>query len=105
MKNSTLFKWITGGLEAFWGIPLIGGTLILSLAWTPLFFMLILHIVTLILSIRDNRKYHGSIMGIITSCLAWIPILGMILHIITGVLLLVDAYQTQKNDANVVEEI
>ncbi|SET33818.1 hypothetical protein SAMN05216389_10948 [Oceanobacillus limi] len=103
MGTSTIFKWITGGLEAFWGIPVLGGSLILGLAWTPLIFMLVLHIVTLIFSIQDKKKIHGSITGIVTSCLGWIPILGMIMHILTAILLLIDAFQSNKDNKPAVE--
>lgn len=65
---STILKWVSGGLEAFWGIPVLGGTIILSMAWTPLWFMLILHIITLIFSVLEKRSFHGSVLGIITSC-------------------------------------
>lgn len=106
MKTSTILKWITGGMEAFWGIPILGGAIILGLYWLPLFFMLIFHIVTLIFSLRDGTKLHGSILGIVTSCIAWIPILGMIMHILTAVFLLIDAgIQTKKNDSDVVKVI
>lgn len=103
MKVSTIFKWITGGLEAFLGIPILGATIILGLYWLPLAFMLVLHIVTLVFCITEKQKMHGSILGIVTSCLAWIPFLGMIMHIITGVLLMVDAYNTQKRNSEVFE--
>jgi hypothetical protein len=96
VKISTILKWISGGLEAFLGIPVIGGSIILSMAWTPLFVMGIVHIVTLIFSIRDNENKYGSILGIITSVIGWIPFVGMVMHIITGVLLLIDAYRAKK---------
>ncbi|MBM6619190.1 hypothetical protein [Bacillus suaedaesalsae] len=91
MKTSTILKWVSGGLEAFLGIPVIGGAVVLSLAWTPLFFMLILHIVTLVLCSKENEKKHGSILGIVTSAIGWIPVVGMIMHIVTAVVLMVDA--------------
>ncbi|MFC4403111.1 hypothetical protein [Gracilibacillus xinjiangensis] len=103
-RVSTLFKWITGGLEAFWGIPFVGGTIILGLAWTPLFVMLVLHIVTLVFSIQEKKNIHGSIIGIVTSCLGWIIFLGMIMHIISAIVLLIDAYKDQKETKEVVTE-
>lgn len=94
MNISTILKWISGGLEAFWGVPFIGGAIILAHAWTPLAFMLILHIITLIFSIIERKRFHGSVLGIITSSLGWIPVLGMMMHIITAVFLLIDAYRS-----------
>lgn len=92
---STILKWVSGGLEAFWGIPILGGAIILSMAWTPLWFMLILHIITLVFSVLEKRSFHGSVLGIITSCIGWIPILGMIMHMITALILLIDAFRAQ----------
>ncbi|WP_044895504.1 hypothetical protein [Bacillus alveayuensis] len=96
MAVSTVLKWISGGLEALLGVPILGGTLVIALAWTPLAVMLILHIVTLVFSIREGNKKHGSILGIVTSCIAWIPFVGMIMHIITAIILMIDAYHAQK---------
>ncbi|HEX6595106.1 MAG TPA: hypothetical protein VF095_11105 [Bacillota bacterium] len=98
MKVSTVLKWISGGLEAFWGIPVLGGVLIISLAWLPLLFMLMLHIVTLIFSTQEKENIHGSIVGVITSCLGWIPFVGMTMHIISAILLMIDAFQSGKYD-------
>jgi hypothetical protein len=97
MGTSTILKWITGGLEAFLGIPILGGAIVIGFGWTPLLVMLILHIVTLIFSVKEFQNKYGSIMGIITSVLAWIPVVGMILHIITGLLLLIDAYRSKTH--------
>ncbi|MET3700141.1 hypothetical protein SAMN05877753_11912 [Bacillus oleivorans] len=96
MTISAILKWITGGLEAMVGIPLIGGILILSTLWAPLFILLGLHILTLVFSIREKQNTHGSILGIVTSCIAWIPFVGMIMHIITAIFLLTDAYKATK---------
>ena len=89
-------KWITGTAEAVLGIPFIGGLFILSTGWTPLFVMLVLHIVTLALSVQENTQKYGSVSGIIASALGWIPFLGMLLHIVTAILLLFDASKSQK---------
>lgn len=98
MLASSVLKWITGGLEAFLGIPLIGGTFILAFEWLPLFAMFILHLATLIVSVIDKKKFHGSILGITASVLGWIPFLGMTLHILAAIFLLTDAYKSQKTE-------
>lgn len=97
---STLLKWVSGGLEALLGIPILGGTIVIGLVWTPLFIMLALHIVTLIFSIKENRKRHGSILGIVTSVVGFIPFVGMIMHIITAILLLIDAAKSNNDVVN-----
>jgi len=91
LKTSTLLKWISGGLEILLGIPILGAIIIVSTLWTALGIMLILHVITLIFSVREGTKTHGSILGIITSVIGWIPFVGMIMHIITGIFLLMDA--------------
>lgn len=91
MSSSRVLKWVTGGLEAFLGLPLLGGAIIISLYWTPLVAMLILHIITLVLTICDKGSIEGSILGIITSCIGMIPILGMIMHILSAIFLMISA--------------
>ncbi|REE87494.1 hypothetical protein A8990_109140 [Paenibacillus taihuensis] len=91
MSVSRILKWVSGGIEVFLGIPIIGGLFVISMAWTPLFFMLVLHIVTLVFCSIEKKPKHGSILGIITSVVAWIPVVGMIMHIITAILLMVSA--------------
>ncbi|MBD7936248.1 hypothetical protein H9655_04345 [Cytobacillus sp. Sa5YUA1] len=102
MSTSTILKWITGACEAFLGIPFLGGIFILSNGWVPLIVMFFLHVITLVLSARDGVNKYGSITGIITSIIGWIPVVGMIMHIITALLLFVDAgLSSKKNKTNV----
>jgi hypothetical protein len=97
MSTSKTMKLITGGLEAFWGIPILGGAIILGLSWTPLVFMLALHIVTLVFTKKDGGASAGSILGIVTSCIGWIPFVGMMMHIITAVFLFINAFQADRH--------
>ncbi len=91
MSVSRILKWITGGLEAVLGIPVIGATIIIGFSWLPLVFMLAFHIVTLVLTKKDGGASTGSILGIITSCIGWIPFVGMIMHILSAIFLMIDA--------------
>lgn len=95
MSSARILMWVTGGLEALLGIPLLGGTLVISLFWTPLVIMLAFHIVTLVLAQKQHLKTRGSILGIITSCVGWIPIVGMVMHILTAVFLMIDAAEPE----------
>lgn len=88
---SQILKWVSGGLEAFWGIPFVGGAMILGMVWLPLPMMLALHIVTVVFSVKENKPITGNILGIITSCIAWIPVVGMIMHIISAIFILLEA--------------
>lgn len=94
VKKSTagrVLKWVSGGLEALIGFPIIGGTIVISLAWTPLLLMLALHIVSLVISSKEGRKKNGHILGIVTSCVGWIPFVGMVMHILSAIFLLIEA--------------
>ncbi|MFC7322836.1 hypothetical protein [Halobacillus campisalis] len=97
MNRTTLLKWISGVLEGLLAIPLAGGTFIVSMSWTPLLFMFALHTITLILSIKDSKFSAGSILGMITSFIGAIPIIGWIMHTITALVLLIDAAIETKN--------
>ncbi|MFD1428388.1 hypothetical protein JOD24_003129 [Kroppenstedtia sanguinis] len=100
MSTARILKWISGGLEGILAIPVLGGLIVVTNSYTPLVVMLVLHIITLVISIRAQVNKYGSIMGIITSCLAWIPILGWFLHILAAILLMIDAV---KNDSKTVQ--
>ncbi|QEL82900.1 hypothetical protein DN407_31380 (plasmid) [Bacillus sp. JAS24-2] len=86
-----LLKWVSGGLEALLGIPILGGIIVISLHWSPLVFMLALHIITLVLAKKNDMSANGNILGIVTSCLGWIPFVGMIMHILSAIFIMVGA--------------
>ncbi|OML69457.1 hypothetical protein BCA97_24245, partial [Salmonella enterica subsp. enterica serovar Enteritidis] len=54
MSKSRIMKWITGIFDACLAIHFIGGLFIISNGYSPLMVMLILHIITLVLSKRDQ---------------------------------------------------
>lgn len=91
MSNARVMRWVSGGLELLLAIPFLGGLIVLSTVYVALGVMLVLHIVTLIMSRDESEPVYGSVMGIITSVLAWIPFVGWLLHVVTAVLLLVSA--------------
>ncbi|WP_226670872.1 hypothetical protein [Metabacillus litoralis] len=90
-------KWISGGLEAFLGIPIIGGSVVLGFGWTPLIIMLASHILVVVFSKKVGVRATGNILGIITSVIGWIPIVGMFMHIISAIFILLDAASKDKN--------
>ncbi|KKK37184.1 membrane protein [Mesobacillus campisalis] len=96
MGTATTLKWFTGVFEALLGIPFLGGAFIISNGWTPLFIMLILHIVTLFFSFKEIQNKYGSVLGIVTSVIGWIPVVGMIMHIVTALALLFDAARSRS---------
>lgn len=89
-------KWVAGGIEALLGIPVLGASIILGLAWTPLFIMLVFHIVNLVLSKKENLPIAGSILGIVGNAIGWVPFVGMIMHILTAIFVMVEAYKTME---------
>lgn len=84
-------KWTTGILELILAVPLLGGTIVVGSAYIALGVMLVLHILTLVFAAKEEEAKAGSILGIVTSCLAWVPFLGWVLHLVTAIILLIDA--------------
>ncbi len=97
MSPSKVLKWVTGGLEALLGIPILGATIVIGFLWIPLGVMLILHIITLVLTSKEEGSITGSVLGIVTSCIAWIPFVGMVMHIISAIFLMIDAAKPEIN--------
>lgn len=87
MKISRILKLITAIAETYLAIPIIGGLSVLALLWAPLVVMLVLHVITLVKSSNEKSSTAGSILGIITSIIAFIPILGWVFHATTAVVL------------------
>lgn len=96
MSSSRIMRWVSGGLEALLGIPVLGGSIVIGLYWTPLLVMFILHIITLVLSKRNDEPIYGPVLGIVTSVVAWIPFVGMIMHILSAIFLMVSAAKPTK---------
>jgi len=100
LTNSKVLKWVSGSLELFLAIPILGALVVMGSYYTVLGAMLVLHIVTLVLSKQNNEPIYGSVLGIITSLVAWIPLVGWILHLLSGIFLMVTAAQKSKPPAS-----
>ncbi|NBD24120.1 hypothetical protein [Paenibacillus glycinis] len=96
MTGAQAMKWLTGVFELILAIPIIGGLIIVSSSYSALGIMLLLHILTLVLSAMNRESKYGSIMGIITSVLGWIPFIGWFLHLVSAILLMVSAAQRSR---------
>lgn len=96
MAISQVMQLITGIFEGLLGIPLFGGIYIMGSGYTPLFVMLVLHIITLLLASRDRRWIAGSVLGIITSIIGFIPLVGMVLHWLTSIVLIISVFQPKR---------
>ncbi|MNO44947.1 hypothetical protein D3C76_352040 [compost metagenome] len=100
MSASRALKWITGSCEIILAIPFLGAAIVVFSGFSVLGLMFILHLVTLIVSSRYQESIYGSVLGIITSLLAWIPFVGWGLHLITGILLMVSGGQKTRYPSN-----
>ncbi|MGM7702979.1 hypothetical protein ACSVDE_14710 [Pseudalkalibacillus sp. Hm43] len=104
MKTYKILQWITGGCEALLAIPVLGGAFVIGNGYVPLFVMLGLHILTLIYASKEASigfQRAGSILGIITSAIAWIPFIGWFMHSLTAIVLLISAIFSDKEKTKV----
>lgn len=91
MKTSAALLWIAGIAEAFLAIPFIGGGFVISTGYSALGVMFVLHAITLFFCFREFSPKSGPILGLITSLLAWIPLIGWALHLLTAIVLFINA--------------
>ncbi|WP_214807187.1 hypothetical protein [Exiguobacterium sp. s102] len=84
-------KWMSGGLEAILGIPILGGLIVIGSGYNALWLMLAFHIVVVVLTARAGTVSKGNIVGIVASTVGVIPIVGMLLHIVAAITILLDA--------------
>ncbi|WP_411841180.1 hypothetical protein [Staphylococcus auricularis] len=71
--------------EFIYGIPFLGGSIILSFGWQPLIINIILYAVLIVMFAVDSQNTIRPmivipIIGAIGTLLAFIPIIGMIVH-------------------------
>ena len=88
------YKIIIGIVELFFGIPFIGGLIIIAHAWAPLGTLIFFHVIGLVLAFATDKSKAGSIFGIIGNIIAFIPVVGMFMHILIGI---VNVYQGLRN--------
>ncbi|WP_158735669.1 hypothetical protein [Alteribacillus sp. YIM 98480] len=91
MKLSAAAKFISGGFEALLAIPFIGGSIVIFSGYSALGTAVVLHIITLIITLLYRTAKTPSIVGIITSIISALPVVGWLLHTITAILLLTSA--------------
>jgi len=99
MTSSRILRWVTGSMELVLAIPVLGGLIVMGSSYVALGLMLILHIITLILSANNKEPIYGSVLGVVTSLIAWIPFLGWIMHLLSAILIMVSAAQKSKQSA------
>ncbi|QKY71101.1 hypothetical protein [Lentibacillus sp. CBA3610] len=106
MSTPRILKWISGGAEALLAIPVLGGSIVIGFLYIPLLVTLALHIVTLVLTKKEGGNTVGSILGIVTSCVAWIPFVGWAMHTVTAILLMIDASkpEVQRTQPDIIDQ-
>ncbi|WP_018661606.1 hypothetical protein [Heyndrickxia acidiproducens] len=82
-----IYKILLGLTELFFGIPFLGGIIIFSNLWAPLGGLFLLHLVGLVLAIVGGKAKWGHVFGMAGNVLAIIPGVGMILHILIGIVI------------------
>lgn len=80
-------------LEFIYGLPFLGGAIIVSLGWQPLLFNVFIYFVmtlALIIPSQNTIRPMASItlIGVVASFIAFIPFIGFILHWVLFVLML-----------------
>lgn len=98
-KNVSVWaKGIAGGYEALLAIPVLGGIIVMSSGWQALSLAFTLHLAVLIISFLSKTSPVPSIIGLITSVVAYVPVIGWLLHTITAILYIVSAVKDSKNE-------
>lgn len=96
MSKSKILKIITGALEGVLAIPIVGGSIIIAGFYIPLAVMFVLHLISLILASKENKSITGNVLGLVTSIAGVIPFLGWAMHLVTAIVLTVEAVK-EKN--------
>lgn len=97
MNFSTGMKWITGIAEGFLAIPIIGGAVVIGSGYSALGVMFVLHAITLLLSIRERQGKFASILGLVTSVISFVPLIGWLLHLLTAGALFFSAITSRRS--------
>ncbi|MCJ1655797.1 hypothetical protein MT340_003430 [Staphylococcus sp. NRL 16/872] len=71
--------------EFFYGIPFLGGSVILSFGWHPLVLNAFLYLIVVIVLLVDSQNAIKPmaiipLIGFIGSFVAFIPVIGMVIH-------------------------
>ncbi|MDW4356577.1 hypothetical protein QI089_06290 [Staphylococcus saprophyticus] len=79
--------------ELVYGIPFLGGSIVLNFGWQPLLINALLYFIMMIILIVDKQNSIKPMMfipllGVIGSFLAFIPLVGMVIHWILFFLML-----------------
>ncbi|MFF2019169.1 hypothetical protein [Paenibacillus sp. NPDC058177] len=91
-----LLKWVTFLYEAFLAIPFVGGIFVVANGWTPLGIAFLLHAITIVVMMKERGPFVGNALGVITSVVALIPVVGWIMHGLTAICLFVESVMVSQ---------
>lgn len=91
-----LLKWGTFAYEAFLALPFIGGLFVVANGWAPLGIAFILHVIAIFVLYQERGPVIGNAIGVVTSIVAFIPIIGWVMHAITAIVLLVEGISASR---------
>ena len=94
------YKIFIGLFELLLAVPFLGASIVFGSGWTVLGLLIFLHIVGIVLSISTKQTKVGHILGVIANLIAIIPFVGMIVHAVTGVILLVEGFNNKTTSEN-----
>ncbi|MBC9874410.1 hypothetical protein [Macrococcoides bohemicum] len=81
--------------EALLGLPVFGGTYVVSMAWAPLGTNISLYLLMFLITVLDRSNEARfslstiAVVGIIANAIAFIPVVGMFMHWLMFFLMLV----------------
>lgn len=71
-------------------IPLIGGAIVIGSQYTALTVALVIHVIVLITRFATGHSKIVPVLAILLTFLAWIPLLGWVIHSVITLIYLVD---------------
>ncbi len=102
MTNVQVAFLVAAIYETFFAIPVLGWILYTGSFSHFVIISLVIHIVALILANQEKVSVAGSMVGILASALAFIPVLGWMLHIVAAILNYLQVFEVSlvnsKND-------
>ena len=94
------YKIFVGWFELLLAVPFLGASIVFGSGWTVLGLLIFLHIVGIVLSIPTKQRKAGHIFGVIANIIAVVPFVGMIVHAVTGVILLIEGFNNKTTSEN-----
>lgn len=92
MSNLRIAQLVALVFQVILALPIIGGTIVISTGYTALAVAFFVHVIVLVLAAKQYESKTPAIFGMITNAIAWIPILGWALHLITAILYAYDLF-------------